>query len=48
MLQYNEKKALRALAELICSGEIQPKMVLDNDVIRFTSIFNPHFKPSFE
>ncbi|PRQ39543.1 putative HAT dimerization domain, ribonuclease H-like domain, hAT-like transposase, RNase-H [Rosa chinensis] len=44
----HEQRDLRALAELICSGEIPPKMVEDIDLRKFTNMSTPLFKPSFD
>ncbi|KAL6193586.1 hypothetical protein ACLB2K_034670 [Fragaria x ananassa] len=44
----HEQRDLKALAELICSGEIQPEMVENIDLRKFFNMSAPPFKPSFD
>lgn len=48
VFEYEEQRDLRALAELICSGEIPPEMVEDVHLRKFSNKLNPLFKPSFD
>ncbi|XP_016647135.1 PREDICTED: zinc finger BED domain-containing protein DAYSLEEPER-like [Prunus mume] len=45
VVEYDQQKDLRTLAELICSGAVQPEWA--GDITWSNSIFNPLFKPSF-
>ncbi|CAL8079593.1 unnamed protein product [Prunus armeniaca] len=45
VVEYDQQKDLRTLAEWICSGAVQPEWA--GDITWSNSMFNPLFKPSF-